>query len=123
MIRRVTPWIGTIAALALAWAGPVHAADPKKPTPPPAPTAEQRQKMADVHQKMAECLRSDRPIADCRSEMASACHDMLGAGACPMMGKGHGGMGPGMMGPGKGPGMMQGPPPSTTPDPPQAPKN
>jgi hypothetical protein len=115
MTRRVTPWIGAIAALVL-WAGPVHAADPKKPTPPPAPTAEQRQKMADVHQKMAECLRSDRPIADCRSEMATACHDVLGADACPMMGKGRGGMGPGM-----GHGMMQGPP-STTPAPPETPK-
>jgi len=121
MTRRVTPWIGALAVLALAWPGPVRAADPKPAKPPAAPTAEQRQKMADIHQKMAECLRSDRPIADCRSEMAAGCHDVLGAGACPMMGKGPGGMGPGM-GMGSG-GMMHGPPPSTTPAPPEPPKN
>ena len=56
--------------------------------------------MAEVHQKMADCLRSSRPFADCRSEMVAACHDMTGTGSCPMMGDGRGGMGPGMMGPG-----------------------
>jgi hypothetical protein len=120
MIRRVIPWIGAVAALALALAGPARAAEPKKAAAP-APTAEQRQKMAEVHQKMADCLRSDRPIAECRSEMATACHDMLGADGCPMMGKGAGGMGPGMMGKGHGH-MMEGSPSSTTPAPPEAPK-
>jgi hypothetical protein len=112
MTHRMTPWIGAAAALALAWAGSAGAAEPKQ-APSPTPSAEQRQKMAEVHQKMADCLRSDRPIAECRSEMASACHDMLGAGSCPMMGKGAGGMGPGMMGGGMG---------HTTPAPPDAPK-
>ena len=119
MTRRVIPWIGALALVTLAWAGAAHAAEPKKA--PPAPTAEQRQKMADIHQKMAECLRSDRPIAECRSEMATACHDTLGAEACPMMGKGRGGMGPGMMGGPMGPGMMQGPP--AAPKPSEPPKN
>jgi hypothetical protein len=123
MTRRVMPWIGAVAALALAMAGPARAAEPKKAAPPPAPTAEQRQQMADIHQKMADCLRSDRPIAECRKEMATACHDTLGATACPMMGQGAGGMGPGMMGGGKGHGhMMQGQPAPTTPAPPEAPK-
>lgn len=113
----MAPWIGLMAALVLAWAGPARAAEPEK-APPAAPTAEQRQKMAEVHEKMAECLRSDRPIGECRREMMKACHDTLGADSCPMMGKGPGGMGPGMMGPGKGQGhMMQGPPTSTTPAP------
>jgi len=123
MNRRMVSWIGAVAVVALAWAGAARAAEPKK-APPPAPTAEQRQKMADIHQKMADCLRSDRPIAECRSEMATACHDMLGAGACPMMGQGRGGMGPGMMGGGMGPGhgpMMQGAP--TAPPSSEPPKN
>jgi len=94
MNRRSSHWIVTFALLASA--GPTWAADTQKP-PPPEPTAEQRQKMADVHQKMAECLRSTRAIAECRSEMATACHG-LGAGACPGFGRGRGGMGPGMMG-------------------------
>ena len=113
---RLSRWIVTLALLALASAGPTWAADPKKA--PPEASAEQRLKMAEVHEKMAECLRSSRPMTECRSEMAAACQYMLGASASPMMGRGRGGMGPGMMGSssGMGPGhMMQGPPTSTPP--------
>lgn len=49
-------------------------------------TKEQRQKMAEVHQKMADCLKSDKPLSECRSEMMKACHDNMGAQGCPMMG-------------------------------------
>lgn len=95
-------WAGALVALALLCGGPALAADP---------TPEQRQKMADAHQRMADCLKSSRPIGECRSEMANACRQMVGEAACPMMG-------PGMMGPGTmGGGMMQ--PPAT---PPEAPK-
>jgi hypothetical protein len=121
MIGRVTPWMGMVAALALMWAGTARSEEPKK-GPPPAPTAEQRQKMAEVHEKMAACLRSERPIGECRKEMATACRDTLGADACPMMGHAPGGMGPGMMGPGgMGQGHMMGPPTSTTPPPAEPP--
>jgi len=109
MNRRARLWLGTLATLAVV-AAPLARADPAK-TPPAAPTAEQRQKMAEVHQKMADCLRSDRPLADCRNEMAAACHDMMGAGGCPMMGNGPGGMGPGMVEHGTGHGIMGSPPP------------
>ncbi len=47
---------------------------------------EQRQKMADVHQKMAECLRSDKPVGECRSEMMKQCRETMGPTGCPMMG-------------------------------------
>jgi len=114
MDRRLTRWTVTPALLAFASAGPTWAADATKP-PPPEPTAEQRQKMAEVYQKMADCLRSTRPLPQCRSEMATACHT-IGAGVCPGMGRGWRGMGPGMMGSGGAPGMMQGPPPSTPPE-------
>lgn len=30
---------------------------------------EMRQKIASVHQNMADCLKSDRPVSECRSEM------------------------------------------------------
>lgn len=58
----------------------------------PEPTAEQRQKLAAMHEKMAACLRSDRPVRDCHKEMMDTCHDM--GKDCPMM-RGHG---PGPMG-------------------------
>ena len=96
-----------IAALALTWAASAHAAEPKK-SAPAAPSPEVRQQMADVHQKMAECLRSDRPIAECRTEMMKSCRDLVGQASCPMMGAGAGGMGPGMMGGSTGSGMMGG---------------
>jgi hypothetical protein len=90
-----------IAAVALLFASSAFAAEPKK-SPPAEPTPEARQHMADVHQKMADCLRSERPLAECRTEMMSSCQEMMGEGGCPMMGHGAGGMGPGM----KGGGMM-----------------
>lgn len=89
-------WLGTIA-LALISAAPAFAADPP-PAAPTSPSPELRAQMAAVHQKMAECLRSERPIADCQAEMASSCQAMTGAGGCPMMGPMGAGMGPGMMG-------------------------
>jgi len=83
-----------IAVLVLAAALPALAADP---------TPEQRQKMAEVHQKMAECLKSTKPFSECREEMMQSCRGMTGEAACPMMG-----MGPGMKGHGMG--MMPGQP-------------
>lgn len=56
-------------------------------------TPEQRQSMATSHEKMAVCLRSDRPFEDCKKEMMESCKDMMGKDGCPMMdhmGKMHG---------------------------------
>ena len=49
-------------------------------------TTEQRQKMGDAHEKMAACLRSDRPLAACHDEMMKSCQETMGTGTCPMMG-------------------------------------
>jgi hypothetical protein len=78
----------------LAIAPPVHAdshgkkpdgaaAKSAKEQTPAGPTAEDRAKMADAHQKMAECLRSTRPIQECRAEMKKT-HDGWAQGmTCP----------------------------------------
>ena len=52
----------------------------------PKMTTEQRQTMADAHEKMAVCLRSDKPISDCHEEMMKACKEGMGKDGCPMMG-------------------------------------
>lgn len=52
---------------------------------PPQLTTEQRQKMADLHDKMAACLRSDRPLSDCHEEMMKGCKEAMGKDGCPMM--------------------------------------
>lgn len=45
-------------------------------------TKEQRAVMADHHEKMAACLRSDKPMKQCHEEMEKHCKE---AGAnCPM---------------------------------------
>jgi hypothetical protein len=55
----------------------------------PEMTAEQRTKMADAHEKMAICLRSDKAMSDCHKEMMKACNESMGNEGCPMMsGKG-----------------------------------
>jgi len=87
MTSRTHRWYGLIAALALAAVSPALAADPEK-SAPSEPSPEVRQQMAAVHQKLADCLRSDRPIAECKAEMKTSCHEMMGEGGCPMMGGG-----------------------------------
>jgi hypothetical protein len=68
--------------------GPALAADPAPADPSPA----QRQKMAEIHQQMAACLVSTKPMSECRAEMQKNCQGMMGNEGCPMM---HGGgMGP-----------------------------
>lgn len=57
------------------------------------PSKETREKMASLHEQMAVCLRSDKPIADCHSQMMKSCQDTMGEKGCPMMG--HGMMGGG----------------------------
>jgi hypothetical protein len=59
-----------------------------------APSKEIREKMATLHEQMAACLRSDKSLAECRTQMMKGCRD-LGSQTCPMMGMG-GGMGMGM---------------------------
>jgi len=58
------------------------AADPKVPK-------EDRQKMAQMHAKMAACLKSDKPMSECQKDMMSSCQKMMGEGGCPMMGMDH----------------------------------
>ena len=43
------------------------------------PSPEERAAMADAHQRMAECLRSERPMKECRGEMKKA-HASFGHG-------------------------------------------
>ena len=85
------------AVLALAPISPAFAADPRtSAASEPSPAA--REQMAAIHQRMAECLRSDRSFEECRTEMRASCHTAMGASGCPMMEGG--GMHRGMMGQG-----------------------
>ncbi len=85
-------------------AGVAWGADPTPATSSTAaPSKEDREKMAKLHEQMATCLRSDKSIADCRSEMMQSCRSSVGAQGCQMMGMG------GRMGGGRGR-MMQSPP-------------
>lgn len=48
---------------------------------------EQREQMAQMHTKMADCLRSDKTFSACHDEMYESCKGM-DMKACPMMDKG-----------------------------------
>ena len=95
-------WIGAAYGLIVAMVigcGTASAAEP--PAAPPEPSKEMRAKMAAAHDRMAACLRSDKAIADCRSEMMANCRETMGEQGCRMMGMGmhH----PGMQNPGPTP--------------------
>jgi hypothetical protein len=65
---------------------------------PSSPSKEQREKMAVLHEHMAACLRTQKPVSECRAEMMKGCQMDLGTQGCPMMmGGGIGMMGRGMM--------------------------
>ncbi len=76
-------------ALAIMGAGAAIAADLPAANQP-APSKELREKMAVLHEQMAACLRTDKPIDECRSEMMKNCQNTLGKHGCHM---GHGMMG------------------------------
>ena len=70
-LRRMDPIRAAYLAcgVALLWsAGNALATEPAHDTRPP-PTKEMREKMAEAHEKIAACLRSDRPIDECHAEM------------------------------------------------------
>lgn len=94
------------AALLFALSSAAFATDPPAA---PTPTKEMRERMALLHEQMAACLRSDKSIDECRTEMMKHCHATMGNQGCTrMMGTG------GMMGMGRGMHgrMMSSPPPS-----------
>ena len=62
------------------------AAAPPAATNQAAPSKEVREKMASLHEQMAACLRSDKPISECRSQMMKSCQETMGDQGCPMMG-------------------------------------
>ncbi len=90
---------------------PVFATGESSPTQDPTKEerqtwAERHEKMAGVQKKMAECLRSEKPLSECREEMKEEC-PMAKDGNCPMM-EGMKGMGMGKnKGKGRGKRMMK----------------
>jgi uncharacterized protein YcfJ len=77
---------GTLALAAICTAATVALADnPASTAPNTSVTKETREKMALLHEQMAACLRSDKPIADCHAQMRKSCQESLGAHRCPMM--------------------------------------
>lgn len=51
-----------------------------------APSKEMREKMASTHEQMAACLRSDKAVSVCHTEMMKKCHELMGENGCPKMG-------------------------------------
>jgi len=83
----------TILALAFLFSGAAIADHHKGPMKEP--TKEERTAMSAMHAKMSECLKTEKPMADCHKEMMDSC-PMAKDGKCPMMAHGHG---PGHHGP------------------------
>lgn len=48
-------------------------------------TPEQRVNMATLHENMAACLKSDKTVEACHSEMKASCKSMMGSENCHMM--------------------------------------
>lgn len=48
-------------------------------------TPEQRQTMAASHEQMATCLRSEKTMDECRTDMMKSCESTMGKDGCPMM--------------------------------------
>jgi hypothetical protein len=71
-----------LTATVLSGVGESLALDP----PIQAPNKRVRERMALVHEKMAACLRSEKPYSKCQGELQKDCMEMMGESGCPMMG-------------------------------------
>lgn len=72
-----------IVTMMIAGTGVAFCAE-ERPSTPPTPSKETRDRMATLHEKMAACLRSDKAFAECRTEMQTNCRSMMGEQGCPM---------------------------------------
>lgn len=98
--------------LLIAAGSAVFAAD----APTTTPSKAMREQMAMLHEQMATCLRSDKPMSECRTAMMTNCQSMMGAQGCRTAMSMGMGMGGGMMGTGRGMhGSMMSSPPSGAP--------
>jgi len=80
-ISRPTKPVRAIAAMALLFAVACAFAA----APSAEPSKEAREKMAVLHDQMAQCLRSEKSFAQCHDQMLERCRQ-LGPQSCPMMG-------------------------------------
>jgi hypothetical protein len=78
-VRRIPSARSTLVAcgIALLWAAGTALADEPTQGTRPAPTKEQRESMAQVHDKIAACLRSDKPIEECHAMMMQSHEGMM----------------------------------------------
>jgi hypothetical protein len=91
MIKRHSLQFGRsawVTVLLISGAGLAWAVEP--PAAPKAPTKELRVQMAAMHEQMAACLRSDKPVVDCRNDMMKACQAFGLGQNCGMWGSGMG---------------------------------
>jgi len=77
-----------VTVLLISGAGASWAVEPA--APPNAPTKEMREQMATMHEQMAACLRSDKPVVDCRNDMMKSCQALSPGKNCGMWGSGMG---------------------------------
>ena len=76
----------TMIALMASSLPSVQAQEKAEAPKPKTVSKEDRESMAKIHEKMAECLRSDKSIQDCHSSMRKDCQGM-GELGCPGMGE------------------------------------
>ena len=84
---RVSPLqsVSLIATLALIFGTSAALAAEPPSQGHPTMSKEQREKMATIHDQIAACLRSEKPVADCHKEAMKSCQDMMGKDWCSMM--------------------------------------
>ncbi len=59
---------------------------PKKETAMDQMSPELRKDMADMYQKMADCVRTGKSSEDCQQQIAKNCPVLAKTGKCPLMG-------------------------------------
>jgi hypothetical protein len=85
-----------LSLLGMASAYSAFAGDTTASATPMVTTKEMRAQMATIHEQMAACLRSDKSMSHCRTEMMTSCQKITGTQGC-CMGQSTKGMHGGMM--------------------------
>src|SRR6516162_7942409 len=74
----------TVTLALILGANAAFSAEPASPSHPTM-SKERREKMATIHDQMAACLRSEKPVANCHKEAMKSCQDAMGKDWCSMM--------------------------------------
>lgn len=85
-ISKIAPVLAMLLTLTLLDSVRVYAKDESTKNPShSSPSPQMKKDMADMYQKMADCLKTEKSMHDCHKEVMKDCPVAKATGSCPLM--------------------------------------